>query len=94
VNLSEARAVQALLDWTLNLIVFEHRSDVLTDVLPDDEFVRVVGVLAARSHAALGAGLRQDEAIAAAMRMLGWADERPVEDLEPVDVPPNAGSSS
>lgn len=88
-NLGEAKAVQGLLDWVLNLAVFEHAPDVATDVLPDDEFVRIVGVLADRSHAALGAGLRQDEAIAAAMRMLGWADERPG-----VDVPPNAGSAS
>lgn len=70
-NKSEATNVQALIEWVLALNVFEidpTRSD-----LPDEELTRIVGVLADRSHAALGAGIGQGEAITGAMRILGIA---------------------
>lgn len=97
-NKREAVAVQALLDWMLALTLWE--IDDPADHLADDELVRIVGVLADRSHAALGAGLRQDEAIAAAMRLLGWDDVRPVTtgqaavDVVDLELPANAGSST
>ena len=99
-NKREAVAVQALLDWALALVAWEVDPD-RTD-LTDDELVRIIGVLADRSRNVLGAGLRQGDAIAAAMRMLGLepATVRPteptVEDLAlpDWDVAPNAGSAT
>ena len=97
-NKREAVAVQFLLDWVTSLVAFEldpDRSDLL-----DDELVRIIGVLADRSSTALGAGLRQGDAIAAAMRLVGLeparilnTSHRPVERLDLPDVAPNAGST-
>lgn len=98
-NKREAVAVQALLDWALALVAWEvdpNRTD-----LTDDELIRIIGVLADRSSTALGAGLRQGDAIAAALRMCGLepAVVRPtepaVQDVHlPDDVAPNAGSTT
>ena len=101
-NKREAVAVQALLDWLLALVTFAHQQELATDVLSDDELIRIIGVLADRSSTALGAGLRQGDAIAAAMRMLGLepAVMRPTEPavrivhLPDDEVAPNAGSAS
>ena len=73
-NKREAVAVQALLDWVLALVAWEVDPD-RTD-LPDEELVRIVGVLADRSSTALGAGIRQGDAIAAGMRMVGGRRRR------------------
>ena len=99
-NISEAAAVQSLLDWVLALVASEH--DQYADVVPDEELIRIIGVLADRSSTALGAGLQQGDAITAAMRMLGIepAVVRPTEPaihdvhLPDHDVAPNAGSAT
>lgn len=90
----EARNVQILLDWVLNLAAFEHPDG--PEELDDEEFVRVVGFLADRSWAVFGAGLRQDQAIERAMRMLGMptVTVQAAVDVEDLELPANAGSSS
>lgn len=67
-TIAEAGAVQRLLDWVLDLALFEHAPG--ADIPDDEEFVRIVGVLADRSQARLGAGMSQGDAIAQAMRLL------------------------
>ena len=91
----EAFAVQALLDWVLSLQIFEHGHNA-TNVLADDEFVRVVGTLADRSYAVFGAGLDQGDAIGQAMRLLGMptVTVQAAVDVEDLELPANAGSSS
>lgn len=94
-NKREAFAVQALLDWVLALRLFE--VDDPADHLTDDELVRIVGVLADRSHAALGAGLRQGDAIAQAMHMLGMPTvtvQQADVDVVDLELPANAGSAT
>ena len=92
-NKREAVAVQALLDWVLALTLWE--VDTPADHLTDDELIRIIGVLADRSSTALGAGLRQGDAIAAAMRMCGLepATVRATEPGEPtvrdLELPPD-----
>lgn len=71
-NKREAVAVQTLLDWVLSLAAFEVDPD-RTDLI-DEEVVRIIGVLADRSHAALGAGYTQGDAITAAMRLFGLGE--------------------
>lgn len=93
----EARNVQLLLEWVLGLAAFEHRREVATDVLPDEDLVRVVGTLADRSFAVFGAGLRQDEAISQAMRLLGMGHVTAVQadvDVVDLELPANAGSAT
>ena len=100
-NISEANAVQILLDWVVGLVAFEH-DQYAVDVVPDEQLIRIIGVLADRSSTALGAGLQQGDAIAGAMRMLGIepAVVRPGEPaiqdmhLPDRDVAPNAGSTT
>ena len=65
----EAVAVQDLLSWVLALDTFEIGPE---ECPGDEEIVRLIGVLADRSSVALGAGIRQGDAITAAMRMLGF----------------------
>ena len=92
-NKREAVAVQFLLDWVTSLVAFEVDPD-RCDLL-DEEVVRIIGVLADRSSTALGAGLRQGDAIAAAMRMCGLepATVRATEPGEPtvrdLELPPD-----
>lgn len=89
-NRGEAIAVQTLLTWVVALQVWDvdlDRSDIT-----DAELVRVIGVLADRSHTTLGAGLTQGDAIVAAIRMLGMepAALRATDpDVRDVQLPPD-----
>ena len=91
----EARNVQILLDWVLNLTAFEHPQG--PGELADEELVRVVGFLADRSWDVFGAGLRQDAAIAQAMRLLGMPTvtaRQAAVDVVDLGLPANAGSAT
>lgn len=72
-NKDEAVKVQALLDWVLALTVWEIDPD-RTEIVDDEEVIRAIGILADRSHATLGAGYTQGEAIAGAMRLFELGD--------------------
>ena len=52
--MTEANAVQELLDWLTSLVAFEVHPDCLVD---DASLIDAVDVLAGRAYKALGAGL-------------------------------------
>lgn len=71
----EALAVRTLVEWITSLTLWEIPPGHAT--IPDHQLVQVVGMLAGRAYAVLGAGMDEEQATAAAVRALGWIIERP-----------------
>ena len=84
-NLTEARAVQELLDWLTSSVAFEVHPDCLVD---DASLTDAVDILARRAHKALGAGPTAEQVGRAMRRLL----VPPIVDT--YDVAPNAGSAT